>query len=187
MPPRGQVHSVPSSTPESIEVVPYEQERMGLDLSETKTTLEAEEAIAVYLDLHPTAAKRIQDYRLHHVETVGNHKDALETPTMASIGAGKPFPPLLPEREEYVVEFDGHDDPRHAQNWTLKKKIGISLILVLDSLAATLASSVFSPGGPAIGQHFHVGKETTVLGTSLFVLGYAFGRFVVVPIPRYRS
>jgi DHA1 family multidrug resistance protein-like MFS transporter len=41
---------------------------------------------------------------------------------LAEFGAGKPYPPPLPEREEYVVEFAGPDDPLHPQNWSIKKK-----------------------------------------------------------------
>jgi DHA1 family multidrug resistance protein-like MFS transporter len=41
---------------------------------------------------------------------------------LPKFGGGKPYPPALPEKEEYVVEFDGHDDPLHAQNWPVKKK-----------------------------------------------------------------
>ena len=32
------------------------------------------------------------------------------------------YPPNLPAQEEYVVEFDGLEDPMHPQNWTLRKK-----------------------------------------------------------------
>jgi DHA1 family multidrug resistance protein-like MFS transporter len=50
------------------------------------------------------------------------------------LGAGKPFPPPLPDREEYVVEFDGVDDPLHAQNWPMSKKLYIGAILAFDAL-----------------------------------------------------
>lgn len=63
---------------------------------------------------------------------------------MPAFGGGKPYPPPLPDREEYVVEFDGHEDLRHAQNWPLKKKMIISSVLIFDALAATFASSILS-------------------------------------------
>lgn len=34
-----------------------------------------------------------------------------------SIGAGRPFPPDLPDRERYLVDFDGPDDQSNPQNW----------------------------------------------------------------------
>jgi len=39
-----------------------------------------------------------------------------------SIGAGKPIPPPLPDSREYVVEFDGPDDPAHPLNWRFMAK-----------------------------------------------------------------
>ena len=96
--------------------------------------------------------------------------------------AGKPYPPPLPEQEEYVVEFAGQDDPRHAQNFPLKTKVIISVILVFDSLTATFASSIFSPAIVAVGKEFNVGEEVVTLGTSLFVLGYAVGPPIWAPL-----
>jgi DHA1 family multidrug resistance protein-like MFS transporter len=41
---------------------------------------------------------------------------------LPEFGAGKPYPPPLPEQDEYVVEFDGPDDPLHPMNWPIRKK-----------------------------------------------------------------
>jgi DHA1 family multidrug resistance protein-like MFS transporter len=77
------------------------------------------------LERNATALSRIQTARSQHVATVGrklgvkSREDGTPLPVM---GAGKEYPPLLPEREEYVVEFDGEHDERHAQNWPMKKK-----------------------------------------------------------------
>jgi DHA1 family multidrug resistance protein-like MFS transporter len=72
---------------------------------------------------HPTALERINTHRTQHFGTVGSRvstrKDKKSWP---KFGGGKPYPPSLPSREEYVVEFDGADDPLHAQNWPLRKK-----------------------------------------------------------------
>lgn len=94
------------------------------------------------------------------------------------MGAGKPYPPPLPAREEYVVEYDGVDDPLHAQNWPMKKKLFIGAILAFDALSATMGSSIFSSAIQATAQEFHVNREVTTLGTSFFVFGYAFGPLV---------
>jgi MFS transporter, DHA1 family, multidrug resistance protein len=72
-----------------------------------------------------TAVSRIQTQSLQHTTTVGGgirsrlRESRRPLPPM---GAGKPFPPSLPAREEYVVEFDGADDPLHAQNWSMRRK-----------------------------------------------------------------
>ena len=66
---------------------------------------------------------RIHTQRSQHEGTVGEgvRSRASKRPLMP-MGAGKPYPPPLPAREEYVVEFDGPDDPLHGQNWSLRKK-----------------------------------------------------------------
>lgn len=37
-------------------------------------------------------------------------------------GGGKEYPPPLPHRDRYLVDFSGKNDPIHGQNWPLKKK-----------------------------------------------------------------
>jgi DHA1 family multidrug resistance protein-like MFS transporter len=113
------------------------------------TTVTSQASSGNFLHLHPTernpeAIRRIETHRSQHAGTVG----ATQVPSrlsqtlsrrrtekpLPSLGAGKPFPPALPEREEYVVEFDGVDDPLHAQNWPMKKKLYIGAILAFDAL-----------------------------------------------------
>ena len=84
----------------------------------SKTSTRMERDLMAYLDRHPTAIARIEQHRLQHMQTVGSAKvfsrEGFELP---DFGGGKNYPPPLPEREEYVVEFSGFDDPRHAQNF----------------------------------------------------------------------
>ena len=71
------------------------------------------------------ALSRIHTQRSQHSGTVGQadkSRDAYRP--LPEFGGGKPYPPPLPAREEYVVEFDGEHDPRHAMNWSMKKKYG---------------------------------------------------------------
>lgn len=75
------------------------------------------------LERHPTELSRINTARSQHDATVGRSVRSRDSrKPLPAFGAGKPFPPPLPDQEEYVVEFDGPDDPYHAQNWSLKKK-----------------------------------------------------------------
>ena len=75
------------------------------------------------LERHATAMTRIETQRSQHLSTVGASLKSRKTnKPLPEFGAGKPYPPPLPEREEYVVEFDGADDPLHAQNWPFKRK-----------------------------------------------------------------
>lgn len=75
------------------------------------------------LERNPTALSRIETQRTQHSGTVGRSLKSRESKKpLPNFGGGKDYPPPLPEREAYVVEFDGPDDPLHPQNWPLKKK-----------------------------------------------------------------
>jgi DHA1 family multidrug resistance protein-like MFS transporter len=77
------------------------------------------------LERHPTVLSRIQTAKSQHTGTVGRATTAKSRESrrpLPEMGLGKPYPPPLPERDEYVVEFDGPEDPLHAQNWPMRKK-----------------------------------------------------------------
>jgi DHA1 family multidrug resistance protein-like MFS transporter len=147
------------------------------------------------LQLHPTernpeAIRRIETHRSQHAGTVGaSMTESRLTRTITrrrtekplpNLGAGKPLPPSLPDREEYVVEFDGVDDPLHPQNWPMKKKLYLGAILAFDALSATMGSSIFSAATGAVSREYGVAQVVGTLGTSLFVFGYAFGPLVSI-------
>ena len=97
------------------------------------------------LERHPTALSRIQTGRSQASHTIGA---GLRSRTVSrqskkplpNMGGGKPYPAPLPEREEYVVEFDGPSDPLHAQNWPLEKKLPVAIVLAFVSLTASFGS-----------------------------------------------
>jgi MFS transporter, DHA1 family, multidrug resistance protein len=77
------------------------------------------------LERHPTELSRIHTALSQHESTVGRDprfRSRDSGKPLPAFGGGKPLPPQLPDREAYVVEFDGPDDPYHPQNWPLKKK-----------------------------------------------------------------
>lgn len=49
-----------------------------------------------------------------------------------SMGAGKPIPPSLPDSKEYIVEFDGPDDPAHPLNWSFTVKYVLLEMVQMD-------------------------------------------------------
>lgn len=65
---------------------------------------------------------RFQTARSQHsgtvgVSRIGTWRSRDSKLPLPNFGGGKPFPPLLPDQEQYVVEFDGRDDPLHAQKF----------------------------------------------------------------------
>ncbi len=78
---------------------------------------------AIDLERQATALSRIHTARSQHSGTVGaTLKSRQSRKPLPEFGGGKPYPPPLPAQEEYVVEFDGADDPLHPFNWPLSRK-----------------------------------------------------------------
>lgn len=99
-----------SSSASSVSIV---REEMGMSRVGTQRDLER----------HPTVLSRIATERSQHSGTVGRTLTSRSSKKpLPPFGAGKPYPPALPEQEEYVVQFEGPDDPLHPHNWSIKKK-----------------------------------------------------------------
>lgn len=102
--------STSTASSSSISVV---REEIGMSRLNTQRDLER----------HPTYLSRVETQRSQHSGTVGRSSKSRESrKPLPNFGGGKVYPPLLPDREEYVVEFDGPDDPLHPQNWSMTKK-----------------------------------------------------------------
>lgn len=66
---------------------------------------------------------RARTIESQHSHTVGVPLAGREDESpLPSMGAGKPYPPDLLEKDGYIVEFDGADDPIHPQNWPMRTK-----------------------------------------------------------------
>jgi MFS transporter, DHA1 family, multidrug resistance protein len=75
------------------------------------------------LEADPVYVSRVQTHISQHGSTVGRSlKSRTPSTTLPEFGGGRPYPPPVPARENYVVEFNGPDDPLHPQNWPMSKK-----------------------------------------------------------------
>ncbi|KAI0079678.1 MFS general substrate transporter [Panus rudis PR-1116 ss-1] len=79
----------------------------------------------------------------------------------------------------YLVTLTQEDDPKQLS--TLHKWLAV-LVISTSALCVTCASSVAGFTEGAISQEFHVGKEVSILGISLFVQGLGFGPLLVGPL-----
>ncbi|MCJ1376375.1 hypothetical protein MMC20_007617 [Loxospora ochrophaea] len=73
------------------------------------------------------------------------------------------------------IDWDGPHDPEHPQNWSTGKKIWATLDLALLNLVFTVASSILGSGDTLLAAEFNVSSEVTILGISLFLLGFTVG------------
>lgn len=86
------------------------------------------------------------------------------------------------EKDPTLVDWNGPDDPENPMNWPNWKKWLITIVLGMMTFVITFASSVFSTTVQVTAQVFNVSSEVMILGTSLFVLGFAFGPIVWGPL-----
>ncbi|KAK9466137.1 major facilitator superfamily domain-containing protein [Lipomyces arxii] len=118
-------------------------------------------------------------------ETVGGagaHKLDAKDANLPAFGGGKKYPPLIPyERDVFVVEYDGPDDPLHPQNFSTWKKVKIMAILAFCTFSAAWGSSIFATTVPTIAVKFHVSRVVAILSMSLYVLGFASGPLLWAP------
>ncbi|CAN9263873.1 unnamed protein product [Alternaria alternata] len=127
------------------------------------------------LQRHTSTLSRIHTQRSQHSHTVGSifRSRSSRSRPLPAFGAGKPYPPPLGSQEDYVVEFDGPDDPLHAQNWAVRKKIFTAAMLGFTTMTAAFASSIFSTATRQISEKFAVGSVVATLGTSFSFMGFA--------------
>ncbi|KAF2866758.1 major facilitator superfamily [Massariosphaeria phaeospora] len=156
------------------------------DIAMSRLPTQHEEGIDVAR--HPTAISRIETQRTQHSGTVGaGLKSRQSKRPLPGFGAGKPYPPPLDDREKYVVEFDGHDDPLHAMNWPFRKKLLTAAMLGFTTLTSAFGSSIFSAATRVIATDYGVGVTVGVLGTSLYVLGFATGPIFWAPFSELKG
>ncbi|KKK24302.1 putative MFS transporter [Aspergillus rambellii] len=154
----------------------------GDRMSRTQTAQTAQTQRGCGLERHPTALSRIETQRSQHSATVGALRTRPPRKPLPDFGAGKPYPPPLPDKEEYVVEFAGPDDPLHPQNWPIRKKILISIVLAFTTFNSTFTSSIYSAANSVVSSKFNVSTEVGTLGLSLYVLGFACGPTLFSPL-----
>jgi hypothetical protein len=93
---------------------------------------------------------------------------------------------VTPEVQKHDYEGSGTDDdpyvvgwiendPRNPMLYSTAKKWSLTMLVAFATLAVAFVSSAYSGGADEIIQEFKVSNEIFVLGTSLFVLGFAIG------------
>ncbi|KAK5167955.1 MFS siderochrome iron transporter 1 [Saxophila tyrrhenica] len=85
------------------------------------------------------------------------------------------------EEDPYVVTWI-ENDPRNPMLYSKTKKWSITLLVAFATLAVAFVSSAYSGGSNQVIQEFQISQEIFVLGTSLFVLGFAIGPLLWAPL-----
>ncbi|KJA27247.1 hypothetical protein HYPSUDRAFT_198515 [Hypholoma sublateritium FD-334 SS-4] len=86
------------------------------------------------------------------------------------LGSGTPTDP-------YIVDWD-LNDPEDPYNWSKTKKWIITMQLALCTWTVSFGSSSYSGGLKQTAQDLGISFEAAILGTSLYVLGFALGPLI---------
>ncbi|KAE9988982.1 hypothetical protein EG328_003298 [Venturia inaequalis] len=84
--------------------------------------------------------------------------------------------------DQDVIDWDGPNDAWNPYTWSKARKMSITMLWILMSSSTSIQSSVFSGTNEAVSIEFGIGEEVAVLGTSLYILGYAFGPAAFGPL-----
>lgn len=92
--------------------------------------------------------------------------------------------PLAHERTSanVLVDFEGENDAYLPLNWPTKKKVITTMMYGFTTMTATWASSAYSAGTKQVAEEFHVGEQTAVLGTALFLFAFGLGPLLWAPL-----
>ena len=87
-----------------------------------------------------------------------------------------PYPGAGTEENPYCVTWIPND-PRNPMLFGNVKKWSITMLVAFATLAVALVSSAYTGGVAEIQADFGVGSEVATLGVSLFVVGFAIGKY----------
>ncbi|KAB8071422.1 major facilitator superfamily domain-containing protein [Aspergillus leporis] len=111
-----------------------------------------------------------------------NVKSLTPKTSLPRFGRGMPYPPQIPNSDDYLVDFEGPDDPWFPQNWSSWQKLFIGAILAFTCLSSTFDSAILSASASSIAKHFGVSLEVVALSSSLYIAGYALGPLLWAPL-----
>lgn len=91
------------------------------------------------------------------------------------------YPGVGSEDDPYVVDFVP-EDPKNGMTFSTGFKWVIVMFCALNTLACSLASTIFAGALFQLREYFQASQEIAILSVSLFVLGFAVGPVVWGPL-----
>ncbi|KAJ3972603.1 major facilitator superfamily domain-containing protein [Lentinula raphanica] len=88
---------------------------------------------------------------------------------------------LKPEVGSSPVTWDGPDDPKNPQNWSLHQKWVTTITISAVTVNVTFSSSAPSSATTRIIEQFLISDEVSYVITSIYLFGYVFGPFLFGP------
>ncbi|KAF3023050.1 hypothetical protein E8E14_012377 [Neopestalotiopsis sp. 37M] len=105
------------------------------------------------------------------------------SPTPSPSLSGTSTPMEIQEKvEDFMVTWEGPDDPANPKNWSSSSKWAISLIVSAFAFLSPLSSSIAAPALDTIATDLHIQSSSEMnLVMSIFMITYAVGPFILSP------
>ncbi|BGP25194.1 benomyl methotrexate resistance protein [Rhodotorula toruloides] len=85
------------------------------------------------------------------------------------------------DKYQYLVDFE-ENDPGNPLNWSPWKKHFAAFQIAMMTTVVYIGSAIYTPSEPNLGQVYGVSETVTVLGLTLFILGYGTGPMFFSPL-----
>ncbi|GAA5964004.1 hypothetical protein JCM21900_005864 [Sporobolomyces salmonicolor] len=82
----------------------------------------------------------------------------------------------------YLVDWEGDDDQENPQNWTRTKRFFVAGQISVLTASVYMGSAIYTPGEISLMQDFGVSQTVSILGLTLFILGYGIGPMLWSPL-----
>jgi MFS family permease len=82
----------------------------------------------------------------------------------------------------YQVDWESEADPESPRNWSVRKRIGTTLLLDAVAMVVTVASAIESAVGPQAAEDFGASALLQAFGgTGIFLVGFGIGALLAAP------
>lgn len=88
----------------------------------------------------------------------------------------------ISRKEVILVTWYSDRDPEKPQNWSNGKKIWVSTLLFLYTVAAYMGASIYTVSEDGVMKQFGVSQSVASLGLTLYVFGYGFAPMILSPL-----
>ncbi|SCU86779.1 LAMI_0D03576g1_1 [Lachancea mirantina] len=86
------------------------------------------------------------------------------------------------EKRRFEVTLEPDDPENVMERFSLVYKAYVTVVVTLTTIIITITSSCWTLASPHIIDHFHISREVSILGISLYIFGMAVGPLLFSPL-----
>ncbi|GAA6017962.1 hypothetical protein JCM10207_002721 [Rhodosporidiobolus poonsookiae] len=87
----------------------------------------------------------------------------------------------LHEKYQYLVDWQ-ENDQENPKNWSTRKRSFVAAQIAFLTTVVYIGSAIYTPSEQGLMEEYGVSQVVTVLGLTLFILGYGMGPMIFSPL-----